>query len=107
MLRPSYSDLMETVNSNVVDGEHPVMNSRYGIVIATAKRARQIIAGADVLVDNSEGKKPLSTAVDEIHSGKVNLLPEDYVEEAAEVEEVTDAVIEDAAEEEAVEDTEE
>lgn len=81
MLRPSYNDLMETVNANVVDGEHPVMNSRYGIVIATAKRARQIIAGAEVLAENAEGKKPLSTAIDEIYTGKVNLVSDEETAE--------------------------
>ena len=43
MLHPSYSDLMNVVNSNVEEGEEPVVNSRYSIVMATAKRARQII----------------------------------------------------------------
>lgn len=43
MLHPSYSDLMNVVNSNVEEGEAPVVNSRYSIVMATAKRARQII----------------------------------------------------------------
>ena len=76
MLRPSYNDLINAVNSSE-EGEHPVINSRYGIVIATAKRARQIIAGADVLVDDTEGKKPLSIAIDEIDHNKVHLIPED------------------------------
>ena len=43
MLHPSYSDLMKVVNSGVEEGETPVVNSRYSIVMATAKRARQII----------------------------------------------------------------
>ena len=58
MLHPSYSDLIEVANSGVEEGEHPVVNSRYSIVIATAKRARQIIAGAEPLIDNARGKKP-------------------------------------------------
>ena len=45
MLHPSYTDLMQVVNSEVEQGETPVVNSRYSIVMATAKRARQIIAG--------------------------------------------------------------
>lgn len=101
MLRPSYNDLMESVNSNVVDGEHPVMNSRYGIVIATAKRARQIIAGAEVLVEDAEGKKPLSTAVDEIYKEKVHLLSEDALNEELAEEESEEAAEE--TDEEAVE----
>ena len=45
MLHPSYTDLMKVVNREVEPGEAPVVNSRYSIVMATAKRARQIIAG--------------------------------------------------------------
>ena len=64
MLHPSYSDLMKVVNSEVEPGEAPVVNSRYSIVMATSKRARQIIAGEEPLV-NGNGKKPLSIAIDE------------------------------------------
>lgn len=77
MLHPSYSDLIEVANSGVEEGEHPVVNSRYSIVIATAKRARQIIAGAEPLVEHSTGKKPLSIAVEELYTGKVKILGED------------------------------
>ena len=45
MIHPSYSDLMGIANEGVEPGEHPVVKSRYSIVLATAKRARQIIAG--------------------------------------------------------------
>ena len=44
MLKPSYTDLMEVVNSGVEEGADPIIQSRYSIVIATAKRARQLIA---------------------------------------------------------------
>ena len=77
MLHPSYSDLIEVANSGVEEGEHPVVNSRYSIVIATAKRARQIIAGADPLVEDADGKKALSIAVEELYTGQVKILGED------------------------------
>ena len=77
MLHPSYTDLMRVVNSGVEIGEEPVVNSRYSIVLATAKRARQIIAGEEPLVDNAAGKKPLSIAVEELHSGKVKIVGDD------------------------------
>ena len=80
MLHPSYSDLMEAVNSNVEPGEQPVVQSRYSIVIAAAKRARQLIAGEDAYV-NSRGKKPLSIAVEEIEKGFVTIEPESKEEE--------------------------
>ena len=76
MIHPSYSDLMNVANSEVEQGEHPVVQSRYSIVLATAKRARQIIAGEEALVE-SEGKKPLSTAVDELYQGKVKIVGDD------------------------------
>ena len=77
MLHPSYTDLIEAVNSDVEPGEQPVVQSRYSIVIASAKRARQIIGGAEPLVPNAAGKKPLSIAIDELYQQKVKILPEE------------------------------
>lgn len=76
MIHPSYTDLMEVVNSEVEPGEQPVVQSRYSIVLATAKRARQIIAGEEPLVD-AQGDKPLSTAVKELYEGKVKIVGDD------------------------------
>ena len=76
MLHPSYTDLMKVVNSEVEEGETPVVNSRYSIVLATSKRARQIIAGEEPMVDG-RGKKPLSIAIDELYHQKVKILPEE------------------------------
>ncbi|MCM1025276.1 MAG: DNA-directed RNA polymerase subunit omega [Roseburia sp.] len=73
MLHPSYSDLMKVVNSEVEHGEAPVVNSRYSIVMATSKRARQIISGDDPLVGGKD-RKPLSVAVDELNEGKIKIL---------------------------------
>ena len=69
------------VNNDVEIGEEPVVNSRYSIVIATAKRARQIIGGDEPLVENAKGKKPLSIAVEELYTGKVKIMGEDAVSE--------------------------
>ena len=79
MLHPSYSDLMRVVNSEVEEGEHPVVNSRYSIVIAISKRARQIIGGEEPLV-GGKGKKPLSAAVDELNRGLVKIIGDDEEE---------------------------
>lgn len=73
MLHPSYSDLMKVVNAEVEPGEEPVVSSRYSIVMATSKRARQIIAGDQPLVDGA-GKKPLSVAVEELNEGKIKII---------------------------------
>ena len=89
MLHPSYADLINVVNSGVEEGEDPVVSSRYSIVMATAKRARQIIAGDDPLVE-SKSQKPLSIAVDELNQGKIKILTETEEEnEQAEQEETT------------------
>ena len=78
MIHPSYSDLMAVVNEDVEPGEQPVVQSRYSIVLATAKRARQLVAGVDKpLVPNAEGRKPLSIAVDELYQGKVKIVGDD------------------------------
>ncbi len=74
MLHPSYTDLMEVVNSEVEPGEQPVVQSRYSIVLATAKRARQIVNGSEPLVQNSKNMKPLSVAVEELYQGKVKIV---------------------------------
>ncbi len=76
MLHPSYTDLMAVVNSEVEPGEQPVVQSRYSIVIATSKRARQIIAGDEPLV-KCESNKPLSAAIEELYSGKVKIVGDD------------------------------
>ena len=76
MLHPSYSDLMKVVNSEVEPGEEKVVNSRYSIVMATSKRARQIIAGDDPLV-NGEGRKALSVAIDELNESKIHIIGDD------------------------------
>ena len=77
MIHPSYVELMEKVNENVEVGEEPVVNSRYTIVAATAKRARQIIDGAEPLITYKEGDKPLSIAVNELNDGAIKILNED------------------------------
>ncbi|MCR5001335.1 MAG: DNA-directed RNA polymerase subunit omega [Lachnospiraceae bacterium] len=76
MLHPSYSDLMKVVNSEVEEGEQPVVNSRYSIVMATSKRARQLIDGAPTPIEQAEDKKPLSVAIEELNSGVVKVVGE-------------------------------
>ena len=77
MLHPSYTDLMKVVNKDVEEGETKVVNSRYSIVMATAKRAREIIGGDEPLVNGMEGEKPLSIAVKELYDSKIKILPGD------------------------------
>lgn len=77
MIHPSYAELMQVINSDVEPGEQPPIQSRYSIVIATSKRARQIIDGAPTFVSNGKGKKPLSAAVEELYEGKIKIVGND------------------------------
>ena len=72
MLRPTYNDLIDSMNKNREEGELEVQ-SRYSVVIASAKRARQIIDGDAPLVKAEEGRKPLSVAIEEISKNLVNV----------------------------------
>lgn len=58
MVKPTVKELLTKVDN------------RFGLVIATAKRARQISDGDDVLVDTDE-EAPVTIAANEIAEGKV------------------------------------
>lgn len=77
MLHPSYVDLMKVVNKDVEEGEELVISSRYSVVMATAKRARQIIAGDEPLVKTKAKEKPLSIAVRELNEGQIRILTDE------------------------------
>ena len=68
---------MKVVNDGVEIGEEPVVNSRYSIVLAAAKRARQLIDGAEPKVSSSKCPKPLSIAVEEIWKGEVKIVSDE------------------------------
>lgn len=72
MLRPSYAELMDTLNQ---EREGDEVTSRYTIVIAAAKRARQLIDG-DAPMTAAVNGKPVSTAVKELNEGKIKIVPE-------------------------------
>ena len=93
MIHPSYVELMKVVNEGTDVGEEPVVNSRYSIVCATAKRARQIIDGKEPLIDYHEKDKPLSIAVKELYEGELRILNEDEAAEMAEQEKKVKAII--------------
>lgn len=95
MIHPSYSELTQAINTNNDEDNTILVNSRYSLVIATSKRARQIIAGSEPLVPGAAGKKPLSVAIDELYKGKVKILADKTEEE----EEVTAQAPQEAAEE--------
>jgi len=77
MLHPSYTDLIEAVNKDVEEGEAKTVNSRYSIVMAAAKRAREIIDGSEPMVAVKNVDKPLSVAIDEMNSSKIKIAGEE------------------------------
>ncbi|MHC1750404.1 MAG: DNA-directed RNA polymerase subunit omega [Cellulosilyticaceae bacterium] len=95
MLQPSYTQIMKKLND---DATEKVVTSRYSIVIATARRAREIIdivnqdatmksndknvekvidpaiaKEAAILTEKLKLKKPTSIAVDELYTGKIKI----------------------------------
>lgn len=70
MLYPTYQDLMNKVNEQAAQEGEPEVKSRYSIVIAAAKRARQLV-DRDLCPEDA---KPLSEAVEEMNEGKVKIL---------------------------------
>lgn len=58
LINPSVSELLKQVDN------------RYGLVTVAAKRARQIVAGQNPMID-SESIKPLSIAVQEVQQGLI------------------------------------
>jgi DNA-directed RNA polymerase subunit omega len=61
--------------SKVNDGkeEEDQIISRYSIVIATAKRARQLVDGDDTLIEKRLARS-VSTAVMELYEGKIDIV---------------------------------
>lgn len=58
---------MAIVNPNIVELSEKV-DCRYTLVVEASKRARQLVGGAQPLIDPKE-MKPLMVAVDEINRG--------------------------------------
>ena len=73
MLNPSYSSLIKILNEDV--GVDQRITSRYSVVIAAAKRARQIVAGADYEDLGASTDKAVSIAVNEIQCGFIRIVP--------------------------------
>ena len=78
MLHPSYKELIDKMNSEATPENPDIQDiqSRYTLVLAAAKRARQINSGSRPLVEEEPKAKNLSVAVDELYSGMVHVLNE-------------------------------
>ena len=56
------------VNKPAIDELCQKVDCRYTLVVESAKRARELVGGAQPLIDPKD-KKPVSIAVDEINRG--------------------------------------
>ena len=86
MIHPSYQELIQAINEGQESEDEPLVTSRYSIVLATSKRARQLIAGAQPMV-KFKIRKALYIAVEELYKGKVKILPEEETGEEEKTEE--------------------
>lgn len=75
MVKPSITDLLEKVDN------------RFELVVATAKRARQLSKG-DTPLTNKEEESKVTLAADEIAEGKVTIVEENVSEETDVVDEI-------------------
>ncbi len=71
MLRPSYTELMEVLNND--ENVDMKVTSRYTIVIAASKRARQLIDGSKPL-SKADSDKSVSVAINEMFDSKLNII---------------------------------
>lgn len=75
MIHPSYTELLEVLGTQ--DTLDDSMLSRYTLIIAAAKRARQLVDGSPMLIDNAKNDKPVSIAVNELFNSKIKIISHD------------------------------
>jgi len=73
MLNPSYSSLIKILNEDAANDAR--VTSRYSVVIAASKRARQIVGGAEYEDFGARTDKAVSIAVNEIQRGHIRVVP--------------------------------
>ena len=104
MIHPSYTELID-----VLSGQESLDNSmlsRYTIIIAAAKRARQLVDGSEPLVNNIKVDKPVSIAVNELYNSKIKIIShnpdaeEAVLAEAAESQELSEISLDNYGDEE-------
>ena len=70
---------MAIVEPNIVELSEKV-DSRYTLVVETSKRARQLVAGSQPLIDPKE-MKPLMVAVEEVNRGLLTYVRDPEMED--------------------------
>ena len=87
MSQQTYNDLIDAANNTnaIQDDTDKLVESRYSVVIASAKRARQLVAGDEVMIEANPKDKPLSIAVKELYADKLAILTDEEKEAMAEL----------------------
>jgi DNA-directed RNA polymerase subunit omega len=75
MSQQTYNDLIDAANNTnaIQDDTDKLVESRYSVVIASAKRARQLIDGAEPVLPVDPSRKPLSIAVEELAKNAITI----------------------------------
>ena len=75
MSQQTYNDLIDAANNTnaIQDDTDKLVESRYSVVIASAKRARQLIDGAEPFLPVDPSRKPLSIAVEELAKNAITI----------------------------------
>jgi DNA-directed RNA polymerase subunit omega len=67
------SRVVEAINNAAEQGEAPVLDSKYRLIIVAAQRSKQLQRGARPRVELDPQKhKPTRIALEEVERGKVN-----------------------------------
>lgn len=74
MFEPSAQKLIDIANESILN-ENEKVKSKYTVIIAAAKRARQLVDNKDERV--AGGANPLTVAVNELKSKDVKIVKED------------------------------
>ena len=74
MFEPSGQELINIANESILN-ENEKIKSKYTVIIAAAKRARQLVDNKDERIEN--GANALTLAVDEIKNKEVKIIKED------------------------------
>lgn len=73
MFEPSGQELIDIANESILN-ENEKIKSKYSVIIAAAKRARQLVDKKDERVE--EGANALTVAIDEIKNNIVKIEPD-------------------------------
>lgn len=73
MFEPSGQELIDIANESILN-ENEKIKSKYSVIIAAAKRARQLVDEKDERVEN--GVNALTVAIDEIKNNIVKIEPD-------------------------------